>query len=93
MTAYRDKKHVSLKVFKTLADPFIGKYSFIKVITGVLKSDTALYDAPGDQRLVEHEWCTSKAQINGSLSHITGIFGFSLAGLVIQDIIANCWDK
>lgn len=41
---YDDNKHVSLKVFKILADPFIGKYSFIKVITGVLKSDTALYD-------------------------------------------------
>jgi tRNA A37 threonylcarbamoyladenosine dehydratase len=26
-----------------------------------------------------------KAQINGTLSHITAIFGFMLAGLVIQD--------
>lgn len=28
----------------------------------------------------------SKAQINGSLAHITGIFGFTLAGLVIEEI-------
>ena len=28
-----------------------------------------------------------KAQVNGTLSHITGIFGLTLAGLVIQDII------
>ena len=42
----------------------------------------------GDGRadLLNHEWCTSKAQINGSMSHITAIFGFALAGLVIQDL-------
>ncbi len=28
-----------------------------------------------------------KAVINGTLAHITGIFGFTLAGLVIQDIL------
>ena len=27
-----------------------------------------------------------KAQTNGSLVHITGIFGFTLSGLVIEDI-------
>lgn len=31
----------------------------------------------------------SKRQINGSLVHITAIFGFTLSGLVINDIIAN----
>lgn len=30
--------------------------------------------------------CDYKARINGSLSHITGIFGLTLAGLVMQDI-------
>jgi len=46
---------------------------------------------PGDQRLLNHEWCSSKAQINGTLAHITAIFGMTLAGLVIQDIAAaNC---
>ena len=29
---------------------------------------------------------SKKAQINGTLVHITAIFGFTLAGLVIQDI-------
>lgn len=33
--------------------------------------------------------CDYKAQINGSLSHITGVFGFTLAGLVIQEIVKN----
>ncbi|MDH3345962.1 MAG: tRNA threonylcarbamoyladenosine dehydratase [Kiritimatiellaceae bacterium] len=31
-------------------------------------------------------WCHTKAQINGSLAHITGAYGFHLAGLIIQDI-------
>jgi len=34
-----------------------------------------------------HEWCSSKKQINGSVAHITGIYGFMLAGLVIQDVL------
>ena len=42
---------------------------------------------PGDPTLLNHEWCSSKAQINGTLAHITAIFGFMLAGLVIQDIV------
>ena len=42
---------------------------------------------PGDPSLLNHEWCSSKAQINGTLAHITAIFGFMLAGLVIQDIV------
>jgi tRNA A37 threonylcarbamoyladenosine dehydratase len=41
---------------------------------------------PGKQELMNHEWCTSKAQINGTTAHITAIFGFTLAGLVMKDI-------
>lgn len=44
---------------------------------------------PGDPSLLNHEWCSSKAQINGTLAHITAIFGFMLAGLVLQDINKN----
>jgi tRNA A37 threonylcarbamoyladenosine dehydratase len=47
---------------------------------------------PGDPSLLNHEWCTSKAQINGSIAHITAIFGFTIAGLVINDI-CNKFDK
>ena len=43
----------------------------------------------GDPSLAGHEWCTSKAVINGTLAHITGIFGFTLAGLVIQHILGT----
>lgn len=58
-----------------------------KLLSGKRGTDTAVYDAPGDQSLVEHEWCSSKAQINGSLCHITAIFGMSIAGMVINTII------
>jgi tRNA A37 threonylcarbamoyladenosine dehydratase len=40
----------------------------------------------GRADLLNHEWCTSKAQINGTTAHITAIFGFTLAGLIIQDL-------
>ena len=43
-------------------------------------------DGPGRADLLNHEWCTSKAQINGTVAHTTAIFGFMIAGLVIQDI-------
>ena len=42
----------------------------------------------GKAELQGHEWCTSKAVINGTLAHITALFGFTLSGLVIQDILA-----
>ena len=58
-----------------------------KLLSGERGTDTAVYDAPGDQQLVEHEWCTSKAQINGSLCHITASFGMAIAGIVINDIV------
>ncbi len=41
---------------------------------------------PGDPSLVNHEWCSSKAQINGTMAHITALFGFTIAGLVMDDI-------
>ena len=43
-------------------------------------------DGPGDPALLNHEWCTSKAQINGTTAHVTAIFGMTLSGLVIDDI-------
>ena len=43
--------------------------------------------AAGNPNLINHEWCSSKAQINGTMAHITAIFGFTLAGLVMEDII------
>ena len=38
----------SAYVFKTMVDPFIGKYSFIKVCSGVLKGDDVLYNTASE---------------------------------------------
>ena len=46
-------------------------------------------NGPGDPSLLNHEWCSSKAQINGTLAHITAIFGFMLAGLVVQHAVTE----
>ena len=45
---YDFAKSKSAYVFKTMVDPFIGKYSFIKVCSGVVKSDDTLYNATTD---------------------------------------------
>lgn len=58
-----------------------------KLLSGDREKGTAVFDAPGDQRLVEHEWCSSKAQINGSLCHITAIFGMAITGIVIGSLV------
>lgn len=41
---------------------------------------------PGDEELLNHEWCSTKASINGSLAHMTAIYGFTIAGLIIKKI-------
>ena len=45
---YDFAKAKSAYVFKTMVDPFIGKYSFIKVCSGVLKGEDVLYNADTD---------------------------------------------
>ena len=35
------------------------------------------------------EWDERKARINGAMVHVTAIFGFTLSGLVVQDIIKS----
>ena len=39
-----EKEPVVVHVFKTIADPFVGKISFIKVITGTLLPDSSVYN-------------------------------------------------
>lgn len=45
---YDFAKAKSAYVWKTIVDPFIGKYSLIKVCSGVLKTDDVLYNADKD---------------------------------------------
>ena len=41
---YDDKKDKAAFIFKTIVDPFIGKYSMIKVASRIIKSDDTLYN-------------------------------------------------
>lgn len=43
-------------------------------------------EVSGDPALADHNWNNSKAQINGTAAHITAIFGFTLASLVVNDL-------
>lgn len=45
---YDFAKAKSAYVFKTMVDPFIGKYSFIKVCSGVLKGEDVLYNVTSE---------------------------------------------
>jgi len=45
---YDFAKAKSAYIWKTIVDPFIGKYSLIKVCSGVLKTDDVLYNADKD---------------------------------------------
>jgi len=39
-----NSKPLAAIVFKTLADPFVGKLSFVRVVSGVLKSDSTVHN-------------------------------------------------
>ncbi len=45
---YREDLPMSARVFKTIADPFIGKFSLIKVCSGILKSDSVIANIDRD---------------------------------------------
>ena len=41
---YNDEATISGRVWKTIADPFLGKYSLFKICTGVLKANSEVYN-------------------------------------------------
>ena len=45
---YNDDVNLSARVFKTIVDPFIGKYSLMKICTGTLKPDSTVYNVNKD---------------------------------------------
>ena len=44
-----DDQPFSARVFKTMADPFVGKLSLLKITSGVLDSSTALYNVNAEK--------------------------------------------
>ena len=41
----------------------------------------------GDPDLLNHEWCSKKAKINGTTSYMPAMFGMTIAGLVTQELM------
>ncbi|MGA3188034.1 MAG: elongation factor G [Bryobacteraceae bacterium] len=59
--AIKDSAPVSAFVFKTIADPFAGRVSYFKVISGVVKNDAHLIN--------------SRSSVDERLAHIGALFG------------------
>lgn len=43
-----ENESLSAFVFKTVVDPFVGKISYLKVMSGVLSSDSQVYNSRKD---------------------------------------------
>jgi tRNA A37 threonylcarbamoyladenosine dehydratase len=50
----------------------------------VCSADRCTANADGETQAVD--WCAQKKQINGAMVHITGIFGFTIAGTILRDL-------
>ena len=61
-----DADPLSVMVFKTVVDAFVGKISFLKVVSGVLKSDTTVYNVKKDktEKVAQLFYMKGKQQIN-----------------------------
>ncbi len=61
-----EKESLSALVFKTVVDPFVGKISYIKVMSGVLKSDTTVYNVKKEknEKIAQLFLVKGKHQIN-----------------------------
>lgn len=78
------KGDLPAKKFKCVySDELLDNKGQVSVPSKAAGSD----DAPGNPNLANHTWDTKKAQINGTMMHVTAMFGLHLASLVIQDII------
>jgi len=57
---------LSALIFKTIVDPFVGKISYIKVMSGVLKSDSSVYNVKKDkiEKVAQLFLIKGKQQIN-----------------------------
>lgn len=47
----------------------------------------ACQPADGQATPERPDWCRQKKRINGTVVHVTAVFGFALAGLVVQDVL------
>jgi len=70
---------------RALRKRFKKQKSFPKRKFSCVFSDELLHNRGDNGTAVTEQSMFHKAQINGTMAHVTAIFGFTLAGLVLQD--------
>ena len=73
----RDKTYPKRKFLTVYSPEIVKNHAIASADAGV--------EAVGNSEPLD-TWAPQKAQINGSLAHITAIFGFTMAGLIINDL-------
>lgn len=89
---YDESKPMSAQVFKTIADPFIGKFSLIKVYSGILKSDSTIFntDKETEEKLSRLYVLRGKEQIEVNELHAGDIGAIGkLSDTVTSDTIST----
>lgn len=61
---YSDDGEVAINIFKTIADPFVGKLSYFKVLSGIVKNDIKLINSrtEKDERISKIVWIKGSKQ-------------------------------
>ena len=83
---YDFQKSKSAYVWKTIADPFIGKYSLIKVCSGTLKPDDTLYIA---DRNTEMRLGKIYVMRGNKSQEVTELFAGDIGALAKLDIVTG----
>lgn len=79
----RNKTFPSRKFLTVFSDELLPNLGQDEIMQPETK---AIPVGEGRTDLSDHDWNAKKAQINGTVAHITAIFGFTLAGVVVQEI-------
>lgn len=82
----RNKTYPSRKFRAVFSDELLPNLGENEITEGEAKAAPV---GEGRSDLIGHDWNAKKAQINGTMAHITAIFGFTLAGIVVEEICGD----
>ena len=82
---YDEKDFLAARVFKTVSDPYLGKYSFVKVYSGTLKADSMIFNPSYDMetkigriyKVCGKEYTPVDSIVAGDIGAIPKLNGFS----------------
>jgi tRNA A37 threonylcarbamoyladenosine dehydratase len=84
---FKSQKDFPKKKFKVVYSEELLKNQKISQHNFTESTSNELQLSDSSSHSLSSHWDTIKAQINGTICHSVAIFGFTLAGLVIQDIV------